>query len=224
MDALFVSKNFWAPVVLSLQVSIAAAVISFLIGIVVAWRMTSTSFYGKSLLETLFLLPLVLPPSVVGFILLVLLGRKSWIGEAAETLFHLSFVFHPLGAVVAAGVVSFPLIYQSLKTGFLSVDKDFKEAARSQGANEWQVLYYILLPLSLRSLKAAFILGFARALGEFGATMMVAGNIPGRTQTIPTAIYFAVDAGNLPLAWALTGVTILLSFFLLMLTSRGKRD
>lgn len=224
MDSLFASGNFWSPVALSLQVSIAATVISFLIGLVVAWRMSAAAFYGKSLLETVFLLPLVLPPSVVGFILLVLLGRNSWIGQTVESLFHLSFVFQPLGAVVAASVVSFPLIYQSLKTGFQSVGKEFKEAARSQGANEWQVLRHIVLPLASRSLQAAFILGFARALGEFGATMMIAGNIPGRTQTIPTAIYFAVDAGNLPLAWALTGCTILLSFLLLMFSSRLKSD
>lgn len=224
MDSLFVSEHFWSPVLLSLQVSIAATVIAFLLGLVVAWRMAAAVFYGKSLLETVFLLPLVLPPSVVGFILLVLLGRNGWIGQAASAWFNLSFVFQPLGAIVAASVVSFPLIYQTLKTGFQSVKKDVKEAARMQGANEWQVLIYIVLPLSLRSLQAAFILGFARALGEFGATLMVAGNIPGRTQTIPTAIYFAVDAGNMPLAWALTGCTILLSFLLLMLSSRFNSD
>ncbi|MFD1178813.1 molybdate ABC transporter permease subunit [Paenibacillus puldeungensis] len=224
MNTIFVSDQFWAPVLLSLQVSIAATIISFLLGVVAAWRMSSASFPGKSLLETLFLLPLVLPPSIIGLILLVLLGHHSWIGQAVETLFHISFIFHPLGAIVAAAVVSFPLVYQTLKAGFQSVDKDFKEAARTQGANEWQVLKFILLPLSFRSLQAAFILGFARALGEFGATMMVAGNIPGRTQTIPTAIYFAVDAGNLPLAWALACSTILLSFLLLSLSTRLKRD
>lgn len=224
MNSLFLSDNFWSPVILSLEVSIGATFIAFIAGILIAWRMSTAAFHGKSLLETLFLLPLVLPPSVVGFILLVLLGRKSWIGRAAETLFHISFVFRPLGAVVAAAVVSFPLIYQTLKTGFQSVDKDLKEAARSQGANEWQILWHFLLPLSLRSLRTGFILGFARALGEFGATMMVAGNIPGRTQTVPTAIYFAVDAGNMQLAWALTGITVLMSFVLLLSTSRIKKD
>lgn len=151
-------------------------------------------------------------------------GKNSWIGQAADRLFNISFVFQPLGAIVAAAVVSFPLIYQTLKSGFLEVDKHLKDAARSQGAGEWQVLIYIVLPLASRSLQAAFILGFARALGEFGATMMIAGNIPGRTQTIPTAIYFAVDAGNLQLAWALTGCTILLSFGLLLISSRLRND
>lgn len=219
-----ISTSFWEPITLSLQVSIAATAIAFVVGLLVAWRMSAASFYGKTLVETVFLLPLVLPPSVVGFILLVVLGKNSWIGQAADRLFNISFVFQPLGAIVAAAVVSFPLIYQTLKSGFLEVDKHLKDAARSQGAGEWQVLIYIVLPLAARSLQAAFILGFARALGEFGATMMIAGNIPGRTQTIPTAIYFAVDAGNLQLAWALTGCTILLSFGLLLISSRLKND
>ncbi|SME96348.1 molybdate transport system permease protein [Paenibacillus barengoltzii] len=219
-----ISTSFWEPITLSLQVSIAATAIAFVVGLLVAWRMSAASFYGKTLVETVFLLPLVLPPSVVGFILLVVLGKNSWIGQAADRLFNISFVFQPLGAIVAAAVVSFPLIYQTLKSGFLEVDKHLKDAARSQGAGEWQVLIYIVLPLASRSLQAAFILGFARALGEFGATMMIAGNIPGRTQTIPTAIYFAVDAGNLQLAWALTGCTILLSFGLLMISSRLRND
>lgn len=224
MHTLGIPESFWEPVGLSLQVSIAATAIAFAAGLLASWRMSAASFYGKTLVETVFLLPLVLPPSVVGFILLVVLGKNGWIGQAAETLFHLSFVFQPLGAVVAAAVVSFPLIYQTLKSGFQAVDKELKDAARSQGAGEWQVLIYIVLPLAARSLQAAFILGFARALGEFGATMMIAGNIPGRTQTIPTAIYFAVDAGNLQLAWALTGCTILLSFGLLLISSRLKND
>lgn len=224
MSGQMIPDPFWEPVVLSMQVSIAATVIAFMAGLLAAWRVSAASFYGKTLVETVFLLPLVLPPSVVGFVLLVVLGKNGWIGQAAETLFHLSFVFRPLGAVVAAAVVSFPLIYQTLKSGFHAVDPELKDAARSQGASEWQVLRYIVLPLASRSLQAAFILGFARALGEFGATMMIAGNIPGRTQTIPTAIYFAVDAGNLPLAWALTGCTILLSFGLLLISSRLKND
>lgn len=224
MNALGIPESFWEPVVLSLEVSIAATVIAFAAGLIAAWRMSSASFYGKTLVETAFLLPLVLPPSVVGFILLVVLGKNGWIGRVADALLHLSFVFQPLGAVVAAAVVCFPLIYQTLKSGFQAVDQELKDAARSQGAGEWQVLAYIVLPLAARSLQAAFILGFARALGEFGATMMIAGNIPGRTQTIPTAIYFAVDAGNLPLAWALTGCTILLSFGLLLISSRLKND
>ncbi|MNO14635.1 Molybdenum transport system permease protein ModB [compost metagenome] len=224
MNAIGIPETFLEPVGLSLQVSIAATVIAFLTGLLMAWRMSTAAFYGKTLVETIFLLPLVLPPSVVGFILLVMLGKNSWIGQAAETLLHLSFVFQPLGAVIAAAVVSFPLIYQTLKSGFQAVDKELKDAARSQGAGEWHVLVYIVLPLASRSLQSAFILGFARALGEFGATMMIAGNIPGRTQTIPTAIYFAVDAGNLQLAWALTGCTILLSFGLLWISSRLKTE
>lgn len=172
------------------------------------------------MLETLFLLPLVLPPTVVGFILLVIVGRRSWIGRTIEALFDQSIVFSWWAAVLASVVVSFPLVYQTLKTGFLSVEKELQASARSMGATEGQVLRLITLPLAYRSLIAAYILGFARGLGEFGATLMVAGNIPGKTQTIPTAIYLAVDAGKMQLAWTLTAATIVLSFLMLLMTNK----
>jgi molybdate transport system permease protein len=182
--------------------------------------MSRRSFKGKTLLETAFMLPLVLPPTVVGFLLLVVLGRKSWLGRLIEWLFAAPIVFTWWAAVIAATVVAFPLVYQTMKVGFASVDRDLEDAGRSIGANEWQVFRYITLPLTFRSLISAYILGFARSLGEFGATLMIAGNIPGKTQTIPTAIYVAVDAGNAPMAWAWTGSMIVISFLMLLLTGR----
>jgi molybdate ABC transporter, permease protein len=166
------------------------------------------------------MLPLVLPPTVVGFLLLVLLGRKSWVGQGIERLFHAPVIFTWWAAVIASVVVSFPLVYQTMKVAFLSVDKRLEEAGRSIGANERQVFWHITLPLASRSLISAYILGFARGLGEFGATLMIAGNIPGKTQTIPTAIYVAVDSGNTTMAWAWTVSIIVISFILLLISRR----
>ncbi len=213
--------DFWLPIKLSLQVSLLSSIIVIVIGVAVAHWMSRRSFRGKILVETAFMLPLVLPPTVVGFLLLVLLGRRSWLGKWIEWLFDAPIVFSWWAAVVAAVVVAFPLVYQTMKTGFLSIDRDLEDAGRSIGANEWQVLRYITLPLAFRSLVTAYILGFARSLGEFGATLMIAGNIPGKTQTLPTAIYVAVDSGNMGIAWLWTGAIIAISFVLLLVSRRG---
>lgn len=209
--------DFGVPIRLSLQVALLSSIVVVLIGVAVAWWMTRRSFKGKIVLETIFMLPLVLPPTVVGFLLLVMLGRRSWIGEGIEWLFNAPIIFSWWAAVVASIVVSFPLVYQTMKVGFASVDRDLEEAGRSIGASEWEVFKYITLPLTFRSLISAYILGFARGLGEFGATLMIAGNIPGKTQTLPTAIYVAVDSGNTSMAWAWTCAIIVISFMLLLI-------
>jgi molybdate transport system permease protein len=215
--------EFWPPIRLSIQVALVSSIWVTCLGIAVAWWMSRKSFKGKLLLETLFMLPLVLPPTVIGFLLLVLLGRKSAVGRLFEWLFHAPIIFSWWAAVIASVVVAFPLVYQTMKVGFASVDRDLEESSRSIGANEWQVFRYITLPLAVPSLVSAYILGFARGLGEFGATLMIAGNIPGKTQTIPTAIYVAVDSGNTTMAWAWTGSVIAISFLLLLLTGRKNR-
>ncbi|WP_339257125.1 molybdate ABC transporter permease subunit [Paenibacillus sp. FSL R5-0713] len=214
---------FWSPVRLSLQVALLSSVVATVFGIAVAWKMSRTSFRGKILVETAFMLPLVLPPTVVGFLLLVILGRKSLLGQWIEAIFSAPVIFTWWAAVIAAVVVAFPLVYQTMKSGFSGVDRDLEDAGRSIGANEWQVFRYISLPLAARALMTAFILGFARALGEFGATLMIAGNIPGKTQTVPTAIYVAVDSGNQTMAWAWTVSIIIISFIMLLMT-RQQRD
>lgn len=215
---------FWSPIKLSVQVALTATFLVMIGGICTAWWMTKHKFRGKLVLETLFMLPLVLPPTVVGFLLLVLLGRNSTVGRLMETLFSTTLLFSWWGAVIAAIVVSFPLVYQTMKAGFAAIDQDLLAAGRSIGANERQLFGYIALPLTWRSIVTAFILGFARSLGEFGATLMVAGNIPGKTQTLPTAIYVAVDSGNMTMAWTWTITTILISFIMLLFTSRGTKD
>lgn len=220
MLGLLSGNEFWSPIKLSLQVALLSSIVVVMVGVAIAWWMSRRSFKGKLALETLFMLPLVLPPTVVGFLLLVMLGRRSWVGEFIEWLFSAPIIFSWWAAVVAAIVVSFPLVYQTMKTGFASVDRNLEDAGRSMGASEWQVFRHITLPLAYRSLSTAFILGFARGLGEFGATLMIAGNIPGKTQTIPTAIYVAVDSGNLSMAWAWTCAIIVISFMLLLLTGR----
>ncbi|RAV06485.1 molybdate ABC transporter permease subunit [Paenibacillus sp. YN15] len=222
MASQLTKPEFIHPLLLSLKVTLFSSIIVFLLGIFITWFMTVIRFKGKTVLETLFLLPMVLPPTVVGFVLLVIFGRRTWFGKLIEALFDHSFIFSWYAAVVAAVVVAFPLVYQSLKAGFLSVERELQDSARSMGANEWQVLVHITMPLSWRALVTGYVLGFARGLGEFGATLMVAGNIPGRTQTIPTGIYLAVDSGNTALAWLLSGATIALSFGMLLFTGKLK--
>ncbi|NQX47419.1 molybdate ABC transporter permease subunit [Paenibacillus tritici] len=212
--------DFFAPVWLSLKISVLTSLIVFLLAVLAARKMAGRRFFGHNLVETVLLLPLVLPPTVVGFVLLVILGRRSWIGRLYEQFTEQTILFTWGAAVIAAVVVAFPLVYRTVKAGFEGVEKDLEDAARAQGASELQVLRYVTLPLAGRSLAAGYVLGFARGLGEFGATIMVAGNIPGRTQTVPTAIYVAVDGGNMTLAWMWVGSIIVISALMLMFVNR----
>jgi molybdate transport system permease protein len=216
---------FLPPVIVSVKVALAASIFVFLLATVVARIMANCRLRrGISVIETVLLLPLVLPPTVIGFILLILMGRRSWIGIAFESLFQQTIVFTWGAAVVAAVIVAFPLAYRMIKAGFEAVDPDIEQAARTQGANEWQVFRYITMPLARRTLISGYILGFARGLGEFGATLMLAGNIPEQTQTLSTAIYIASEAGNMPLAWSWVAVIILFSFIMLMLSNRLVKE
>lgn len=210
--------QLWSPIRLSLQVAAISSVLSTCAGIFIAWRMSISRFPGKVIAETLFMLPLVLPPTVIGFLLLVFLGRNSWVGQVIESIFSTSIIFSWGAAVIASLVVSFPLVYQTMKNGFAAIDTNLMDAARSSGASEWQVFRYVTLPIALPSVMTAYILSFARSLGEFGATLMIAGNIPDKTQTVPTAIFVAVESGNMTMAWLWTISIILISFLLLLLT------
>lgn len=212
--------DFFAPVWLSVKISVITSIIVFILATYAAKLMAGRKFPGHSLIETVLLLPLVLPPTVVGFVLLVILGRRSWIGKLYEQFTEHTILFTWGAAVIAAVVVAFPLVYRTVKAGFEGVEKDLEDAARAQGASEFQVLRYVTLPLASRSLAAGYVLGFARGLGEFGATIMVAGNIPGRTQTVPTAIYVAVDGGDMTLAWMWVCSIIVISALMLMFVNR----
>ncbi|KIL37793.1 molybdenum ABC transporter permease [Gordoniibacillus kamchatkensis] len=216
-------EEFTAPILLSLRVTMTASVIVFAAALFAAWTLGRRTYRFKTIVETVFLLPLVLPPTVVGFVLLALLGRRSWIGRAIEAVFQAPIVFTWWAAVVASVVVAFPLAYQTMKVGFGSVDRSLEEAARTDGAGERQVLLRITLPLAARSLLTAYVLGFARSLGEFGATLMIAGNIPGRTETVPTAIYTAVESGRWAPAWWWAGAIAALSFVLMLVAGRTPK-
>ncbi|MFP4978168.1 molybdate ABC transporter permease subunit [Paenibacillus sp. CN-4] len=213
-------SEWLAPVWLSVKIAVIASVLAFALAVAAARTMSRRPFRGQTAVETVLLLPLVLPPTVVGFLLLLALGRNSWIGRLYEWLTSDTILFTWVAGVIAAAVVAFPLMYRTVKAGFDGVERELEDAARAQGAGEWQVLRYVTLPLASRSLSAGYVLGFARALGEFGATIMVAGNIPGRTQTIPTAIYVAVDGGDMTLAWLWVASIMGISFLMLMFVNR----
>lgn len=214
--------DFWSPVRLSIQVAGLAGILVFILGIILARMMAKKQFRGRVLLETAFLLPLVLPPSVVGFLLIVIFGKNGMPGQFIERVFDQPLMFTWWAAVIASTVVAFPLMYQSAKTGFEGIDEEIENAARVDGAGEWRLFLFVSLPLAVKSIVTGAILSSARALGEFGATLMFAGNIPGQTQTIPTAIYVAMDSGNMTLAWLWVAVIIVISFMMLFVVTYIK--
>ncbi|WP_208591318.1 molybdate ABC transporter permease subunit [Gracilibacillus suaedae] len=209
-------ETFFQPIKLSLIVASIALLVVFILGVSAAWVMSKKKFRGKVLIETILLLPIVLPPTVIGFILIMLFGQNGLLGKVTNLLFNQSLMFTIWAAVIAAVVVAFPLMYQSVKTGLTFVDRHIEDAARVDGSNEWNVFRYITLPLIKRPILSGVILSFARALGEFGATLMFAGNIPGRTQTIPMAIYVAFESNKITLAWAWVLSIIVVSFVMLL--------
>jgi molybdate transport system permease protein len=210
------STDFWSPVILSAEIASVSGVLAVILGVIIGKKMANKRFKGKAIAETAFLLPLVLPPSVVGFLLIVIFGRNSFAGQFIEFIFKQPVMFTWWAAVIASTVVAFPLMYQSVKTGFEAIDRDIENAARVDGANEIQLFMNITIPLSYKAIISGGILSFARALGEFGATLMFAGNIPGKTQTIPTAIYVAIDSGNMEMAWLWVACMIGISFIMLV--------
>ena len=190
----------WQPVLLSLEVAFAALCLVIVFGVTGAWFMRNTNFFGKAALEACFTLPLVLPPVVTGFLLLLVIGRNGPLGKLLFDQWEVQLVFTPYAAMLSGAIVAFPLMYQCTKAAFQSVDSHLEEAARTLGASECRVFFTITLPLSWHGLVSGIVLSFARALGEFGATIMVAGNIPGKTQTLPLAIYFAAESNDLTIA------------------------
>ncbi|MDY7223861.1 molybdate ABC transporter permease subunit [Halalkalibacterium halodurans] len=218
------NEQFWSPVKLSIEVASLSLLIVFVLGIGIARLTANRRFKGQSLMDTVLLLPLVLPPSVVGFLLIIIFGRQSPIGQGIEWVFHQPIMFTWWAAVIAATVVAFPLMYQSAKSGFETIDREIEDASRVDGANERQVFLLVTVPLASRAIVTGAILSFARALGEFGATLMFAGNIPGRTQTIPTAIYIAMDAGNMELAWLWVLTILVISFTMLLVLNVFKKQ
>lgn len=217
-------EGFFFPVKLSLLVASTATLITFIVGLFVVFFITSKKIKGKAIIETIFFLPLVLPPTVIGFILIIIFGNNSFVGQLIEKISGRSILFTVTAAIIAATVVAFPLMYQSLKTGFLSVDTNIIGAAKVDGASSFKILIFIIIPLASRAIMTGVVLSFTRAFGEFGATLMFAGNIPGQTQTIPTAIYFAIESGQTNLAWAYVLISISFSFVLLFLINQTSKE
>ena len=208
------------PLYLTLKVSIVATFFSVFIGLGLAWLMARKEFVGKGFLDALVMQPLFIPPTVLGYYLLVLLGRSSPFGRFLEDTLGITLVFTWKGAVIATFVASLPLFVRPARAAIEGVDKNLENAARLLGKNEWDVLKTITIPLAWRGIVAGSIMAFARATGEFGATLMVAGNIPGMTQTLSIAIYDAVQMGNTNLANLLVGIITLFSFLVIYFVSR----
>jgi molybdate transport system permease protein len=186
----------WFPLWLSLRVAALATLVSLAAGLWIAYLLANRNFRGKEALDAVVMLPLVLPPTVLGYYLLVVLGRASPLGRLYESVFGAPLVFTWQAAVVASTFHAIPLLVKSARAAFESVDRHYEKAARSLGASNWRVFWRVTLPLSRRAVVAATVLAFARALGDFGATLMIAGDIPGKTQTAAIAIYDAVEGGE----------------------------
>jgi molybdate transport system permease protein len=206
----------WIPLLLSLKVAGWATAIDIVLGVAVAFGLSRWRSSARELVDSLLTLPLVMPPTVLGYYLLVLLGRRGVIGAWLDK-FDIQLVFTWQGAVIASAVVAFPLVLKSARTAFETVDPQFERAARTLGISEAAVFFRVTLPLAARGILAGALLAFARALGEFGATLMIAGNLPGRTQTLSVAVYAAVQAGDdstaniLVIVTSVTCVVILLA-------------
>lgn len=208
------------PLLLTLKVAALATLVSGVAGVALAYLMCRRRFPGAGAVDALLTLPLVLPPTVLGYYLIVLLGRKGMAGRWLMDTFGVSLIFSWQGAVVASAVVAFPLVFRSARAALSGVDENLEDAARVLGETEGSVFIRVSLPLAWRGILAGAMLTFARAMGEFGATLMVAGNIPGRTQTLSMAVYEAVQAGNYGAGNALVLITSAACFVILMASGR----
>ncbi len=186
----------WTTLALTLKVAVWATAINLVLGAAVGWLLARRSFFGRDLLDAVLTLPFVLPPTVLGYYLLVVVGKHGWLGGWLDRAFGINLIFTWQGAVIAATIVSFPLILKSARTAFEGVDPKLEKAARVLGLGEAALFFRITLPMAWPGILAGTLLVFARSLGEFGATLMIAGSIPGRTQTLSIAVFEAVQAGQ----------------------------
>ncbi|MGP1577813.1 MAG: molybdate ABC transporter permease subunit [Treponema sp.] len=214
----------YAPLFISLRAAIIASIIVFILGTAAARLCMTMPKRLLVLVDVLFTLPMVLPPTVLGFFLLVLFGRNSMLGKLFAKV-GVSLIFSWQATVIASVVVAFPLMYKAAKGAFEQVNEDYVWAARTLGMSETVIFLRIMLPESWSGILAGLALSFARSLGEFGATLMIAGNIPGRTQTIPMAIYFATAGGDMHTAWIWVGIITVVSctaLFIMSMLSKEK--
>jgi molybdate transport system permease protein len=208
------------PLALTLKVAIIATLLALIAGGLGGYLLARYRFPGRELVDALGTLPLVMPPTVLGYYLIVLIGRRGWIGGWLSETFGINLMFTWQGAVLASAIVAFPLVFKSARAAFEGVDTQLENAARTLGVSELGVFLRITLPLAWRGILAGTMLAFARAMGEFGATLMVAGNIPGKTQTLSLAVYDAVQAGQDDLANFLVLLTSVVVVAILMGSGR----
>ena len=209
-----------AALALSLRVAVLATLVNAVIGIPLAYLLARRRFRGRALVDLAVTLPLVLPPTVTGYYLIVLLGRRGWLGAPLYEATGWTIAFTWYAAVVAATVMALPLLVRTARAAIESVDRDLEKAAYTLGRSEWRTALEVTLPLARNGILAGLVLAFARALGEFGATLMLAGNIPGVTATVPLAIYTAVQTGEQGAALALVGILTALSCVVLVAAGR----
>ncbi|HWH48467.1 MAG TPA: molybdate ABC transporter permease subunit [Burkholderiales bacterium] len=217
------SSEVLVPLLLTLKVAGWATVLATVAGILMAYLIAKLKFVGRELLDAAMTLPMVMPPTVLGYYLLVLVGRRGPIGHWLEATFGISLVFTWQGAVIAAAVVAFPLVYKASRAAFEGIEHQYEQAARVLGQTEWEVFVRVTLPLAWRGILAGAMLAFARAMGEFGATLMVAGSLPGKTQTLSIAVYEAVQAGKDDVANFLVIVTSVVCITILVASGRLLR-
>lgn len=212
--------DIWVPLLLTLKVAFCATGIACVTGVLAAYCLGKRAFPGRDWIDAACTLPLVLPPTVLGYYLIVFIGRNGLLGAWLDRTFGITLMFTLQGAIIAAAVVSFPMVFKSARAALEGVPQNYLNAARIAGAGEWEIFLRITLPLAFRGILAGTMLAFARAMGEFGATLMVAGNLPGRTQTLSLAVYSAVQAGNDTLANTLVIIVSVVCVVLLVITGK----
>ncbi|MFZ2220282.1 MAG: molybdate ABC transporter permease subunit [Rhodoferax sp.] len=210
----------WIALQLSLKVALWATALNLILGVGIGYGLARGRFWGREVLDAALTLPMVMPPTVLGYYLLVILGRKGVVGAWLQDHFGITLIFTWQGAVIAATVVAFPLVFKSARAAFEAVDTQLEQAARVLGVGEVGVFLRVTVPLAWRGILAGLLLAFARAMGEFGATLMVAGSIPGKTQTLSVAVYEAVQAGQDDTANLLVIITSLTCMTVLLLAGR----
>ncbi|MCG9127111.1 molybdate ABC transporter permease subunit [Candidatus Poribacteria bacterium] len=209
-----------AALTLSVKVALLSLIIMLPPGLLLGWLLAKRDFIGKSLINAIVMSPLILPPVVSGYLLLILLSKQGPIGSLLYRILRLEIVFSPTAVVIAVSIISFPLLIRGIMTGIASVPIELENAARTLGANPLKVFITITLPMAYKGILAGLILGFTKSLGEFGATYMVAGNIPGKTQTIALSIFDAVQLGDDIAVFRLVLISTIIAFFAIWITER----
>ena len=206
----------FSPLWISLKTAFLATIITSIIGIFISYKMANYKGRGRGLIDGVFTLPLILPPTVIGFFLLLICGKKGFVGKIFMS-FNKNIIFSWSATVIAATVVAFPMMYRTCRSAFEQIDKNMISAARTLGLSETKIFFKIAIPLAWPGIIGGLVLSFARALGEFGATLMIAGNIPGKTQTMPVAIFFAVEGGDMNKAMLWVLIIVAISFIMIFL-------